>query len=50
MFSVRWTSSARDGLATAWIEAKDRNAVTEAVVQMIRSWRRTPRIPGSRVI
>ncbi len=34
MFSVRWTSSARDGLATAWIEAKDRNAVTEAVVQI----------------
>ena len=34
MYSVRWTRTARNGLATAWVEAKDRKSVNDAVVQI----------------
>jgi len=41
-YLVRWRRSARDQLATLWIQADDRNAITDAANRIDRLLERDP--------
>ncbi len=46
MYTVRWKRSARDQLAELWMQAPDRNAVTDAANQIDSLLERSPEQQG----